>query len=297
MNAGLPDQLVYESYFNKARPHPKWAKDLPQYMWDELNKMEPDPAFRYWFFTFEDNPTMTDEQIDDLWGAHPEGSFEFNSKILAKRGYSEGLIYARLVSIAEEIPLNEISSLPVDRVFIGVDIGKTAKTVFTMVGVDGEGKNAYVIDTLEVVAENEDDHLDISRQLDGFITKHYGNFGHALSKIIIDRSETFFIAHYRNNSLFKDSKIAILASDSKPGSILERITLKEQLLHQGRLKFTALPGSGKSANMLSRVRRDPKSHGHIDNNTIEIDYSDSLDYALEGYSFRLIIAEVDKNPV
>ena len=29
-------------------------------MWEELERSKPDPNFRYWFFRFEDNPTMTD---------------------------------------------------------------------------------------------------------------------------------------------------------------------------------------------------------------------------------------------
>jgi hypothetical protein len=37
---------------------------------------------------------MTQEQIDEMYKIHPIGSFEYNSKIIAIRGYTEGLLYA-----------------------------------------------------------------------------------------------------------------------------------------------------------------------------------------------------------
>ena len=56
--------------------------------------------------------------------------------------------------------------------------------------------------------------------------------------------------------------------------------------------FTNTTGAGKLIQALKRVRSDGKD-GHIDEDAPEIDYSDSLDYALESVTFRLTTTKLD----
>lgn len=283
MNAGLPDQMVYTSYFNKARPHPNYVDDIPEYMMAELNTCKPDPNYRYWFFRFEDNPTMSDLQISELWGAHPIGSYEYNSKVLARRGFVEGLLYARLLENASEISLDKLRTINLSAAYIGIDIGKTDKTVFTLICIDNTTGIVYVVDTHEVRSKYEEqDYTDIIRQFDEFVGTYWNDYGYLIRQVRIDRSNPLFINQLRNNS-----KYNLSIQSSRSDKISERVILKQQLLFQNRIVFSTEPGSGRLINQLKRVRSDGKD-GHIDDKDApEIDYSDSLDYALEPISFRL----------
>ena len=283
MNAGLPDQMVYVDYFNKARPHPDYVDTVPVYMWEELERSKPDPNFRYWFFRFEDNPTMTDTQITELWGSHPEGSYEYNSKVLARRGYVEGLLYARLLENAAEIRLEKLKDVRLDAAYIGIDIGDTAKTVFTFIATDREASVIYVIDTHEVISKYDDqqDYTEIITQFDKFLDIYWKDYGYLLRQVKIDRSNPLFVNQLRNNTKYRLS-----IQSSRSDKISDRIKLKQQLLFQNRIIFSNTHGSAKMVNALKRIRSDGKD-GHVDENTPEIDYSDSFDYALEPISFRL----------
>jgi phage terminase large subunit len=287
MNAGLPDQMVYMNYFNKARPHPDWVHEVPSYMMEELEKLPADSNFRYWFFRFEDNPTMSDRQISELWGSHPEGSYEYNSKVLARRGFVEGLLYARLLERAPEIRFEKIDDVGLSAIYIGIDIGSSniggsAKTVFTMVGITRDADRVYIIDSKEVKSKYEEpDYNEIVESFDSWLDTHWDKLGYLITQVRVDKSSPLFKNQLRNNSKYRLS-----VQSSTSGKIALRIVLKQQLLFQNRMIFTNLRGSSQVAIHLKRVRSDGKD-GHVDENSVEIDYSDSLDYALEPIAFRL----------
>lgn len=287
MNAGLPDQFVYMNYFNKARPRVKWAHHVPGYMWEELEKLEHDPNFIYWFFTFEDNPTMSDKQIEELWGAHVPGTYEYNSKVLARRGFVEGLLYARLLDNVHEFHIRDIDKIIFEKVYVGIDIGATDKTIFVLLGMAHNSNIVRIIDVHEVryKVEGEQDYSLIIKQFDEFIDQWISKVH--ISQVRIDRADPLFRNQLRNNSKHRLSYQA-----SRSDRISERITLKQQLLMQGRMHFSDTPGSAKLVNALRRVRSDGKD-GHIDEDTPEIDYSDALDYALEPISFTLSTSKVN----
>lgn len=176
----------------------------------------------------------------------------------------------------------------IQNVYIGIDLGNTGKTVFTMVGVPPSSDIVYIIDAHEVVSKYEDsqDYTDIVNDFDEFISEHWDNFGHLIRQVRVDKASPHFRNHLRNNSRFKLS-----VQSTKSDKITDRVTLKQQLLFQGRFVFSNTFGCGKLVSNLKRVRGDGKG-GHIDDNTPEIDYSDSLDYAIEPISFRLITKKI-----
>ena len=90
-NGGLPDQKIYTDYLNKGRPSEKWSWQIPEPTMKELESVTEDGRFRFYWFGFDDNPMMSEEQIIHLNNTHPQGSFEYNSKILGIRGFVEGV--------------------------------------------------------------------------------------------------------------------------------------------------------------------------------------------------------------
>ena len=92
LNPDSPDIPVYKEFINRARPLPKYAKDVPPSIMQELKEPE-HPSWRYWFFTFLDNAGLTQEQIEKKKASAPVGTKMYKNKILGLRGRATGLIF------------------------------------------------------------------------------------------------------------------------------------------------------------------------------------------------------------
>ncbi|MBQ7595972.1 MAG: terminase, partial [Clostridia bacterium] len=92
LNPDNPDLPVYKEFINRARPYKKYVNDVPESILKEL-KEEPNPLWRYWFFSFYDNKGLTDEDIQAKIDAAPKGTKLYKNKILGLRGKATGLVF------------------------------------------------------------------------------------------------------------------------------------------------------------------------------------------------------------
>jgi len=170
-NGGDPDTLVYTEYMNKGRPLDKWADQVPKETWEELNRSIPDDSFRYYFFTFDDNPTMTQAQRKSLIDNTPKDSYQWKTKIIGIRGIREGVIYADYMSREKNIiHLDMLSDNKEDMAYlaprgieiitIGQDVGGTDNNVFTLNLFTRNYREHIVVDMLEFNDANHDEVWD-----------------------------------------------------------------------------------------------------------------------------------------
>lgn len=92
LNPDDPGLPVYKEFINRSRPYKKYAKDVPTEIMEEL-KEKPVPKWRYWFFTFRDNLSLTPEAIQKKINAAPPGTKLYKNKIQGLRGKATGLIF------------------------------------------------------------------------------------------------------------------------------------------------------------------------------------------------------------
>ncbi len=92
LNPDDPNLPVYKEFINRSRPYKKYASDVPEEIMAEL-KEEPVPKWRYWFFTFRDNLSLTEEDIQKKIQSAPPGTKLYKNKILGLRGKATGLIF------------------------------------------------------------------------------------------------------------------------------------------------------------------------------------------------------------
>lgn len=92
LNPDDPSLPVYKEFINRSRPYKKYAADVPESIMREL-KEEPVPLWRYWFFTFTDNLSMTPEQIQKKKDSAPKGTKLYKNKIQGLRGKATGLVF------------------------------------------------------------------------------------------------------------------------------------------------------------------------------------------------------------
>lgn len=92
MNPDDPGLPVYKEFVNRSRPYKKYAADVPAEIMAEL-KEEPVPGWRYWFFTFRDNLSLTEEEIRKKVQSAPPGTKLYKNKIQGLRGKATGLVF------------------------------------------------------------------------------------------------------------------------------------------------------------------------------------------------------------
>ncbi|MCC8075728.1 MAG: terminase [Clostridiales bacterium] len=107
LNPDDPSLPIYREFVNRSRPYRKYAPDVPPEIMAELRE-EPVPGWRYWFFTFRDNLSLTDADIRRKMEAAPKGTKLYKNKIQGLRGRATGLVfvnfeYRRHVLTAEAV--------------------------------------------------------------------------------------------------------------------------------------------------------------------------------------------------
>lgn len=93
LNPDDPRLPVYKEFVNRSRPFSKYAADIPAEITEEL-KEPPVKGWRYWFFTFNDNLSLTQEDIERKMSAAPKGTKLYKNKILGLRGRATGLVFS-----------------------------------------------------------------------------------------------------------------------------------------------------------------------------------------------------------
>lgn len=93
LNPDDPNLPVYKEFVNRSRPYKKYAKDVPPEIMAELIE-EPVPNWRYWFFSFADNMSLSPEIIEKKKAAAPKGTKLYKNKILGLRGRATGLVFS-----------------------------------------------------------------------------------------------------------------------------------------------------------------------------------------------------------
>jgi hypothetical protein len=93
LNPDNPDKEIYSEFINRSRPIEKYKELVPSYIWEELEKVAEKKDWVYWFFTYKDNPIVTEEKENDLLTSLLPETREYQTKILGKRTKGTGLIF------------------------------------------------------------------------------------------------------------------------------------------------------------------------------------------------------------
>ena len=242
-NGGDPDTLVYTDYMNKGRPLDKWASQVPKETWNELEQAIPDDAFRYYFFTFEDNPTMTQAQKQSLIDNTPKDSYQWKTKILGIRGIREGVIYADYMSKEKNIiHLDLLSDNKEDRQFlmprgielitIGQDVGGTDNNVFTLNLFTKNYREHIVVDMLEF---NDANHDEIWERFEKWFRPYYEKYSMYIKGDFID-SAAKIMRLTMDDRLKKYFNLRCYGAYKY--TIIQRVDAGISQLDQARLLFT-----------------------------------------------------------
>lgn len=93
LNPDDPNLPVYSEFINCSRPLKKYKDDVPNEILEQLNSEEK-KNWTYWFFSFYDNASLTNEDIEKKKLSAPKGTKLYKNKILGLRGRATGLVFS-----------------------------------------------------------------------------------------------------------------------------------------------------------------------------------------------------------
>lgn len=92
LNPDDPNLPIYKEFINCARPLEKYKNDVPREIMEQLNSEEK-PNWTYWFFSFYDNASLSEADIEKKKLSAPKGTKLYKNKILGLRGRATGIIF------------------------------------------------------------------------------------------------------------------------------------------------------------------------------------------------------------
>ncbi len=159
LNPDDPNLDIYSEFINCSRPLEKYKKDVPVEILEQLNSEEK-PKWTYWFFSFNDNASLSEEDIEKKKLSAPKGTKLYKNKILGLRGRATGLIFSNFERKPHVVRKEEVKKLIRDKgnknkeeYFIiftsGLDTAYSSNSPDTIsmsfIGITNKG-NCYVLD-------------------------------------------------------------------------------------------------------------------------------------------------------
>lgn len=129
-NPDAPDKPVYKEFINKSRPLKRYAGDYPPELLEELNE-EPVKGYIHWYFTFHDNASLTEEEIQDKIDAVPKGTKMYKNKILGLRGKATGLVFCNFSHKRHLVSKEYAKGLIKDQELVRRDMQKEWFAIYT----------------------------------------------------------------------------------------------------------------------------------------------------------------------
>ena len=178
LNPDDPALPVYKEFVNRSRPFKKYAGDIPPSIMSELK--EPQVAgWRYWFFSFADNKSLTEEDIAKKIESAPKGTKLYKNKIQGIRCKATGLVFGNFsdknVVKAKDIKAQiKDGQIRFKRYAMGVDTAYSSKSPDTIamefIGITDKG-DLYLLE--ERIFNNQDRNLplapsDVVREINAF---------------------------------------------------------------------------------------------------------------------------------
>lgn len=283
-NGDSPDILMYD-YFNACRPNPRYENDVPTSTMNDMEEVPEKKGWVYYYFGLQDRPFGTYEEhvewIKRMYKMHPEGSFEYNSKVLGIRASTDGILYGHLLNRYHDIDLKDVNFAAITEILVGIDVGsggqntdkKRAKTVFVLKAYSRQYQRAIILDA---APSHQIGHVETVAELNAFLQGWWNTFRPKIKGIYIDSAEPALIATAKKH-VKAPIDVRPSIKKNKLVTLQSRVSLREQMIYHNRLLFLKNKGAQWAKRELSKVKG--LNGTMIDEDMVHNDVSDADDYA------------------
>lgn len=143
LNPDDPNLPIYSEFINCCRPLEKYKKDVPVEILEQLNSEEK-PNWTYWFFSFYDNASLSEADIEKKKLSAPKGTKLYKNKILGLRGRATGLIFSNFERKNNVITKEKAKTYKFIQFSAGLDTAYSESSpdtlAMTFIGITDKGK-------------------------------------------------------------------------------------------------------------------------------------------------------------
>lgn len=277
LNGDAPDHYIYTEYINYCKP----LGTIPQSILDDMNNYPNKRGYYYMHWTMTDNPVMTAEKIEDAMNIYGKSSFWYQIKIEGIRARAEGVIFAPFI-IDNEM-YKEFDRQKTIVYDIGLDIGNNEikrGTILTLTAIERGFTEAYVIESYEAKSMEVNALVQELTHVIGEWYDKYDRF--KFNGVWIDSYGAIQLMletlrrEVRKQNMNLQVNPCMKFGDEK--GRMARLELIMMLINQRRIHFT--DKSRNTLNSLKKLVYNEKDGLPLDENQLEMDYYDSLCYAL-----------------
>ena len=143
LNPDDPNLPIYSEFINCSRPLEEYKKDVPVEILEQLNSEEK-PNWTYWFFSFYDNASLSEADIEKKKLSAPKGTKLYKNKILGLRGRATGLIFSNFERKNNVISKEKAKTYKFIQFSAGLDTAYSESSpdilAMTFIGITDKGK-------------------------------------------------------------------------------------------------------------------------------------------------------------
>jgi hypothetical protein len=236
--------------------------------------------------------------------SYPVGSFYYYSKILGCRGYSEGALYAKLLSDVETVSFADLNLSAFEEIVATVDVGAsingddTSKS-HSIVAIGGFTRNYHRIVPIASKKVASIEHRDIIEEAEDWLYPYWLKFYGKFKAIVIDSADYKLVSTWQNHSRWR-GKVSVLGciktvKDLCP-DLIARASVKCQLM----MKSKQYPTSRIvwcDEDMLKAHRQilQDKDGAELDQKDIWQDYADCFSYLILWRIARILADDRERN--
>lgn len=296
LNGDDPQHVIYAERINKSLI----VGNCPASTKAEMGKQNVKKrGYFYMWWSFDDNPKLTQEQKRELRHEFPVGSYYHKTKILGERGKWGILIYADYMdnSLIQNLYAYDRNTKRIDaskldpkhnivHYTMGVDIAEgKASNVFILMGFDKNYGRAFVLDHL--IFKSRDDmgrpvgFKKKTEYLKAFLAKHQEK---RLDFISVDSAEGNYINDLRGENL------GVQVIGSYKATIKQRIDLLIILFNKKRILFDSSCADIYAAYQSATWTKGKEGIEREDSGATANDIMDAAEYALTTYMTALSTA-------
>lgn len=298
LNGDDPQHWVYQERINKSLI----IGDCPA-----STKIEMDAAgfkkrgYYYTWWSFTDNPKLTDKQRTEIRHEFPRGSYYHKTRVLGERGKWGQLIYADYMSIPKNyrnLYINDPKSgkrvldpkLGICKYAIGCDIAENkASNVYALGGFDDKHSNVYILDLMVFKSSGDSGttgYVKKTQMLKAFLSKHQAIIPQ-IEYIAVDSAEGNYINDLKGQAPSMGLQSGRVIASYK-ATILKRINLNQLLFNKGNIVFDLSCLLGYQAYQSSTWTKGKEGAERDDpGNNQAVDIMDAIEYLETKYMAAL----------
>ena len=156
-NPDDPNLPIYSEFINRSRPLKRYRSEYPEELLKQIMEGTPVKGWLHWYFTFEDNASLTAEEIQRKKDSVAPGTKMYKNKILGLRGKTTGLVFSNFDRAKHVITKEEAKRKKYIYFTSGLDTAYSQKSpdtiAMTFMGIT-DNKELVVLD--EKIYNNRD---------------------------------------------------------------------------------------------------------------------------------------------